>query len=441
MLKGGVTVNINKISVSNDISLTSVRTDKFKTGVLSLQLFFSVSAQNVAFSSVLCGVLKRGSEKYPRISDVYRRLDHLYAASLDIRTAFNPNEISISVSSEFLNNAYAPCGSDVLDGVIEIAAQTLMFPITDGKAFCASTVSREIETVRSALLSEKNNTQVYSVIRAKELLNRNTPEYPSVEQLLCALDNINEKNLYEFYTELISYAPLDVFYVGESEAQIVADKLKKYFYAFTPTKSLKAVLSEPAASLPFEQVCETMQVSQSKLVLGFHSGVNVAAGDYHAALVFNEIFGASPISKLFMNVREKMGLCYYCSSAYNTYSGVLLVSSGIDGTKREIATEAILGQLEDIKNGKISDAEFDSAKKSLINAYRQSYDNPFDIFSFYSSRMRLGINESIDECISALSRVNMEDVIDVARSVIHDTTFFLEGIGTGDGEEEYDEEL
>ena len=427
--------------MSDDIKLSAVRTDKFKTGVLNFQLFSPVSAKNVAFSTVLCRVLKRGSKKYPRISDIYKQLDRLYAASLDIRTAFNQNEISISVSSEFLNNVYAPCGTDILDGVIDIAAQALLFPLTDVNAFCSATVSREIGTVRSALLAEKNNTQTYSVIRAKEIMNRNLPDYPTVDQLLHALDGINENNLYDFYTELISYAPLDVFYIGESEAQTVAEKLRKYFADFSPCKRLETALSAPIAPLPFKQECETMQVSQSKLVLGFHSGVNVTEGDYHAALIFNEIFGVSPISKLFMNVREKMGLCYYCSSAYNTYSGAMIVSSGIDGANREIATEAILAQLDDIKNGRISDAEFDSAKKSLINAYRQSYDNPFDIFSFYSSRMHLGIDENIDECIDALRAVKLEDVINAARSVVHDTTFFLEGTGTGDGEEDFDEEL
>ena len=433
-------MNINKHSVSNDISLTSVRTDKFKTGVMNLQIFFPVSAQNVARATVLCGVLKRSSAKYPRISDVYRRLDYLYAASLDVRTAFNQNEISISVSSEFLNNAYAPCGTDILDGIVDMAAHTLMLPLTDGEAFIASTVAREIETVRNALLSEKNNTQIYAAIRAKELLNRSNPDYPTVEQILRAIDAIDEKNLYSFYRELISYAPLDVFYVGDSDAEAVAASIKKHFSAFNPSKSLNAALSEPDSPLPFVQMSEAMQVSQSKLVLGFHSGVNVIRGDYHAALVFNEIFGASPISKLFMNVREKMGLCYYCSSSYNTYSGALTVSSGIDGAKRETAINAILNQLDDIKKGKISDAELDSAKKSLINAYRQSYDNPFDIFNFYSSRLRLGIDESIDECIASLGGVSLDDVVKVSRSVVYDTEFFIEGIGGG-GEEEYDEEL
>lgn len=431
-------MKINTASVSDSIQLTSVQTDKFKAGVLTFHLFSPVNASNVAHATVLCGVLKQGNEAFPSLAGVYRRLDELYAASLDVRTSFNASELSISLSSELLDNAYAPCGTDILDGVIELCAQTLLHPITNVEAFCETTVAREIETVRSALLAEKNNTQTYAVIRAKEMLNRTAENYPTVKELTAALDTVTPQSLYAFYKNILSYSPLDVFYVGGCSSEEVTKKLLHHFEGFSPSRSFAPTLSDPSPALPFEEQTEQMSVSQSKLVLGFHSGVNIAVGGYHGALVFNEIFGSSPVSKLFMNVRERLGLCYYCSSSYNTFSGALIVSSGIDASKREEATSAILAQLDAIKCGKVSDFELEAAKRSLINAYRQCYDNPFDINNFYSSRIRLGIDESIEDCIDALSKVTLEQIVEVAASVVHDTTFFIEGDGIS-AEEVYDE--
>ena len=41
--------------------------------------------------------------------------------------------------------------------------------------------------------------------------------------------------------------------------------------------------------------------------------------------------------------------------------------------------------------------------------------------------MRLGIDESIEDCISAFDAVSLEDIVRVAKTFVHDTTFFIEG--------------
>lgn len=433
------TLDIKRFEISEHLRLCAVQTDKFKAGTITFHIAMPVSPKNVAFASVLCGVLKRGNKKYPTVTDVYRRLDELYASSLDVRTSFNSSEISLSLSSELLDNAFAPCGTDILDGIIELISLALLCPVADGNGFAESTVAREVATLRSALLAESNNTQSYALIRVKEMLCRENPNYPTLEALLGVLDDIDARSLWAFYLELVSYSPLDVFYVGGTDAETVAKKLGTYFGSYAPTKSFSQDAKAPDAPLQMSERSEQMSVSQSKLALGFHSSVNLMSTDYHAAILFNEIFGASPISKLFVNVREKMGLCYYCGSSYNTFSGALIVSSGIEGSRRELAEREILAQLDTLKRGEISDAELAAAKKSLINVYRQIYDNPFDISNFHSSRMRLGIDESIEDCISAFDAVSLEDIVRVAKTFVHDTTFFIEGTSDGDEKCEVDE--
>ena len=39
------------------------------------------------------------------------------------------------------------------------------------------------------------------------------------------------------------------------------------------------------------------------------------------------LFGGTPNSKLFLNVREKLSLCYYCSASYNSMKGIMLVQA------------------------------------------------------------------------------------------------------------------
>jgi predicted Zn-dependent peptidase len=181
-----------------------------------------------------------------------------------------------------------------------------------------------------------------------------------------------------------------------------------------------------------------MPVSQGKLVLGFNTGTVISPTDdrYYTALMFNEILGGSASSKLFLNVREKMSLCYFCSSSYSLYNGAVMVSSGIEVSKRELAKDAILAQLEDIRRGKISQFELEAAQKSIINSYLQLYDSPFDIYNFHSSRHFFGIKESIEDTCQKLLKVSKEQIQEFAKCVSFDVEYFIEGTNKEDGSEE-----
>ena len=155
-------------------------------------------------------------------------------------------------------------------------------------------------------------------------------------------------------------------------------------------------------------------------------------------LVFSEIFGSSPVSKLFMNVRERLGLCYYCNASYEIYKGVLFVTSGVDPASREEAETEIFRQLDEIRDGHITSAEFDAAIHSLINSYRAISDFPATLESYYDGRDVFALSCTIEECMAGIMRVTPEDVIRVAKGIRADTVYFLWGDKEQNEEDEDD---
>ena len=162
-------------------------------------------------------------------------------------------------------------------------------------------------------------------------------------------------------------------------------------------------------------------------------------GDYFAASLFNEILGGSPASKLFMNVRERMSLCYSCGSRYDSYTGNLTVSAGINVSDRELAYGAILEQIEDIKNRKVSDAELNAAKRSVAHSLRQIYDYPSDLISFHANKAIFGIETTPEEFAEHYAKVTLDEIVAVANKIKLDSVFFLEGTLENDSEEDNDE--
>lgn len=429
---------VSKENFSNGIQFSAIQSDRFKASVLVFSVTVPLSPEKMAQQLLLSGLLRRGIRKLPSMSALNRRLDELYGSYVEIRSSTVGNNLCLTVSTEVLDNKFVPDGTDIIGGVIDIISQILLSPHFMDDNFDVQLFNHEQKIVYDNLEAEKNNTRSYSIKRCAELLGEEITKAPSYDQLKALVKSSTFQDVKQHYEQFILPSALDVFYMGASEPSAIREKISSCFSSKVCTISKNIVPLSPYKRNTLCLVTEKMAVSQGKLSLGFSTGVTASANSdkYYTALLFNEIFGGSASSKLFINVRERMSLCYYCSSSYSIYTGALMVSCGIEPDRFEIARAAILEQLDEIRNGKVSQYEFDAAKKSIANSYLQLYDSPFDIHSFYSGRELFGIRDSIEDCVSKLMTVTLEDVIELAKQISLDAVFFIEGTESCDSIEE-----
>lgn len=429
---------LNTKKLSNGIDLSLIHSDKFKTGVLVATLTLPLTEAGAAHSLLLSSLVGRGTQKYPTMAELNRSLDELYGSYVEIRSSHVCNELSFAVSCEILDNRFVPDSTDVLGGVIDILSQLLLFPRFMEDSFDTEIFNQEKKIVLDNLKAEKNNTRAYSVKRCSELMSEGACLYPKHERLMELVEGSSLDDIRTHYKELRSASYFNIFYMGATDPCLIEDKLTSSFSsdALPCTQRTARPLVYKRSSPAF--VTEKMPVSQGKLAMGFSTGVCISPDDtgYYTALMLNEIFGGSPASKLFINVRERMSLCYYCSSSFSIYNGTMTVSSGIEVARLDTVKTAILSQLEDIKNGNISEYELRAAQASVTNCYRQLYDNPFDMQAFYGGRALFGIRDSIEDCLEKLLKVTIDDISELARQVSLDAVFFVEGTLAGEPDEE-----
>ena len=72
----------NRIEILPDVFLTSVQTDKFKTGCFSVNLLRPMRREEASANALIPSILLRGSERWPDIRAISARLDELYGASV-----------------------------------------------------------------------------------------------------------------------------------------------------------------------------------------------------------------------------------------------------------------------------------------------------------------------------------------------------------------------
>ena len=178
---------------------------------------------------------------------------------------------------------------------------------------------------------------------------------------------------------------------------------------------------------PEREFSETMDINQGKLTMGFVTPVDQRHPDYTAMQVFNTVYGAGMTSKLFVNVREKLSLCYYAGSGYYGSKGIVSVSSGIDDCNYETAKAEILRQLQLTAEGQITEAELSAAKYAIISGLRSVPDAPRALENFYGTLSISGRDDDLSERIAAVEAVTAEDVARCAGTLKLHTVFFLKG--------------
>ncbi len=429
--------------VAERLTLRACKTDQLKAGMLSVSAVLPIQKNAAYLTSLLLSVLRRGTERYPTLAEINRRLDTLYGTELSIRNFYRGDLQVIGFSAELLDNRYLPADAEsLLDGALEVIRQIWFHPCLDADGrLLEKYVEQEKKLQCDQIRAAKNHPRSYAAERLQELLYANEPcgiaVYGTEEEVM----QVTSERLTAHWKQLLRDLSLDCFYVGPASATAVSASLKQILQP--ELSSANAVPFPPSAVLmptdSVRRVQEELPVAQTQLTFGLRCGITIRDRDFYAAAVYNELLGGSPISKLFMNVREKEGLCYHCSSVYNIYKGTFFLSCGLKNENRMRAETAVLAQLDAISQGNFSEEELSAARKSLQNSYQLIEDSPSAIESYYFGRALLSVRDSLAHCRSCFSKVTREDVIRVAERVRTEVIFCL--IGTAEQEEEDDCDL
>ena len=421
------------------LTLKTVYTDKFKTERISITVEDKPHIRRTPVIRFVFSILKRGCAEYPTKMALNKRLDELYSSSVFPVLSRGGDSCRFGFASEMLGNEYATDDVNIFEETLDLLFKVFFEPLLDENGnFLENYIESERENICDSIRSVINVPRTYAAKRLVEIMyegdDYSIPSNGTVE----LVNSISSRELIEAYRDIIENSSYEVFYVGTKSADEVGKLVKKYFekYSYGASKEVPKCVGFSIDTKKVKRVQEEMKLSQGILMMGFKTGVNITCDKkFYAMILFNEIFGGSPISKLFMNVRERMGLCYYCNSHYDYHKGFIYVSSGIEKSDRKKAENEIIKQFKKIRNGKISESEFASAKKSIINIYSETTDSASGIERFYSTRAEYGVEDTIEDAKRKISEITLDDVIDVAQNIVLDTVYFLSGKGEADDEE------
>lgn len=410
------------------IKFHTINTDKFKTNLIAVFMTTKLNRENVTKNAVISALLRRGSKTMPSQEEISKQMEEMYGASFDCGLDKTGDNQVLKFYLETVNDNFLPQkGEDMLKTSLEKLLEIVFNPYTEKEGFKPEYVEQEKNNIKQRIEGKIDNKARYALDRCIEEMYQDEPfglyKFGYIEDL----ENMDGKNLYEYYQELINSCKIDIFVSGmikDDMNQVVItneniEKLKERTPNYVIPKELDKALPEKE-----NVVTESMEVTQGKLILGLDVCLEKEDLRYDT-LVYNSILGGSANSKMFQNVREKAHLAYVASSNYLRYKNNIFVNCGIEIGNYEKALDLIKQQIEDMRKGEFTEEDIENAKKGIIATIKTIEDEQDTGITYYFGQELSRSDISIEEYMNRIERVTKEDVIHIAENVSIHTIYFL----------------
>lgn len=413
------------------VHLRAIQTSKFKSSFFSIVFNTPLRKETAAMNALIPNVLRQGTINHPDMQSLSAALDELYGGAIEPVVRQRGETQSIGFVASFLDDAYTLDHSQIVEPASQLLVDILFCPTMVDNAFSPDFVEREKENLMQKIRSQVNDKRYYASQRMRQLMCAD--EAFGVERLGSEeeVGKITTQALWDHYLDLLATAEIEIYYCGSASYERV-EWATNLILSGLPLRGevrhcdcdvRKNVEKEPQFH------SQSMDVSQGKLAMGFRTGgVTAWEEEYPALILANAVFGGTSMSKLFMNVREKLSLCYYASSSLERMKGIMAVSCGIEFEKFEQAKGEILAQLEAVKQGDFTTEELEGARRILVGGLKTICDGQGNLEDYWFSQSAAGIDDNPAKAIEKLEKVTSEQVANVAKKLQLDTVFFLKGL-------------
>lgn len=413
------------IKLKNGIQVQIISDDKFKTSAISVNFIKKLNKKTATINALLPYVLKRGCKKFPNTMDLNRYLDELYGSKLSCNVTKSGDNQIISLTGVTVSDIYAKEHMP-FNKLTELMYEIIYSPYLCDNKFVELYVEREKENMKLFIEGIKNDKREYARKRVIEEMFENSTyglyAYGDTETLA----KITAEDLTNYYKNDFLSSISNIVVAGAVDEDAIEKTITELFKNVIVSTDYKTIY--PTRSrLETKTVIEPSDVTQSKLAIGYSTEITRNHPNYFGMLLFDNLFGGSVHSKLFLNVREKLSLAYYASSRYNSYKGYLLVDSGIETANYEKAKTEIEKQLNDMKSGNFSEKDIECTKLALVNNYKSAKDSLSALLNYYSTSLLVENFLEIDAAINNINKTTKDDIISAAQTVNIDTIYLLKG--------------
>lgn len=411
-------------------NIYKINSEKFKSIYFSINFTMPVNKRQISENALLSAVLGKSNKKFKTQKEIQMYLYSLYGANFDIGIEKFGDLYNIEFRGECINKKYLPNNTDVVNEVLEFLYDAIYNPNVLNGAFDEEVVEREKDFILNKIREVKDDKLRYGIRKMEELMCKDEPFSTYVYGDEEDIYKITSSDLYKRYNEVISNSCITFIISGNLLGyEDIEKKVNNIFNNKLVSKlNYKDLIYNQKLNHNQEVVEESQQTTQSVLSYGLRIN-NSNSNDFYKLSVYNALLGGTPSSKLFQNFREKESLAYTVRSRYYRFKDIIIIYAGIQKENYEKAKLVLENEINKIKDGEISDEEFEASKKSIISDLKEWNDSKIALSKMFISNLFSLKNDSLtlEQMVDKFEKVTKQDIIDIAGKITIEKIYFLGG--------------
>ena len=391
---------------------------RYKRERLVIELNCRLSRETMTGISLLSYVLSSGTDSLRDIVSLSRYLDRLYGASLYVSSSRYGSRMIIHFDIDNVSGLYLTQKDNGIR-CAQLLCDVISDPYLPEGSFSCDTVEVEKEKLREEISFLINNKEAYCTRMLLRKFfgdsDRGLPELGFEEDI----PGITSEWLYSLYKECLRSCNINIFYCGNEKEEVKA--LVESMITGKMLGSEAVVFDDRPVMLPESpfSVQESVGTEQDIFSMIYHTGKRAGPKELASLKIANSILGGMSTSRLFMNVREKQGLCYSCVSNRMTAGGSgILIESSTSPEKYSRNREAIEEEFSRFASEGPGEEELRQAKLSITNSLRGVTDTVAGVSSHYLASINgVGFYTEPEKEIELIDAVTSEDVTALLREM------------------------
>ncbi|MBO5376802.1 MAG: insulinase family protein [Ruminiclostridium sp.] len=415
--------NFSRKKIADGVHISCYKDTRFQKNRIEICFSDILDRKYASLNAIIPAVLSRSNSKYKTMQELNNRLSQLYAAGINDFVEDEGDIQAFGLYSYSLCNEYAFDGENVLEEISTMLRDCIFDPYLENGIFPDSVVQLQKQNMIDVNNNDINNKTRYASMRAQAIAYESEPA--SVRRLgeNEDIEEITAESAYKRYIEILETKNVEIICVGPADYTIVEKIFTEAFSKINRRPEPKFRTARSSIKNTVSVITEEMDIEQSKLVMVYKSDYDKE--QWKHAMLASYMLGGDVSSKLFTIVREKLSLCYYCSSGFRRGKFAMIVNSGVEKDNLEKARTAIQQQLDELRNGKFTDEDMEKAKLSIATVLKACNDCMDSISTWISGCIYDDDYTTPEEKINHYSAVTREQIIAAADSMKLDTVYTL----------------
>lgn len=336
--------------------------------------------------------------------------------SLQLSDAFESIGASLSVFSDpdsfFVSMLTL---TENLETALDLLSKVVTRPHLDEADF-----EREKRKIKTRVLQLKDDASYLSTVVFEEIVFGRTNPYGLTDTgTIETIERIELQDVKTFYNTLFTASNSRLIIVGDTEKEIIREKLNNYFSGWHDYTPPVFEMTIPESSGSRIYIVDKPDAAQCEIRLG-HISTGRNTPGFYARTVMNNILGGQFSSRININLREDKGYTYGASSSfsYNRVCGYFAAGAAVKTEETSNAVMEIIRELNGIREY-VTEKELRFAKSSIIRKFPSLFETYSQIGRNLANRVIHNLPDTyFNDYIDNIKSVTLEDVYEAAKTNI-----------------------